>query len=149
MYLNILNKNHRQALSRFHQHSHNIALEKCRLWRKPIYGKWHNHKIPVEERLCIVCPSRHIETEFYVLMLCNRFSDLRLNLFQVDEPLIANFDNLDVNSRLIVILESQDTSLNTTTCQNVYILYVKGELKLWILVHVTLMCMTVLMVGLS
>ncbi len=44
-------------------------------------------------------------------MLCNRYSDLRSNLFHVAKPLIANFDNLNVNSRFIAIVESQEPSL--------------------------------------
>ncbi len=96
------------------------------------------------ERLCIFCPSGHVESESHVLMLC-RYSDLRSNIFHVAKPLIANFDNLDVNSRFIAFLESVTrTQSNTYNLPNVYVLYLKGELKLWILVHVTLMSMTVL-----
>ncbi len=32
---------------------HNLEVEKGRWQRKLIDGKWHNYKIPVEERLCI------------------------------------------------------------------------------------------------
>ncbi len=78
---------------------------------KTYYGKWHNHKNPVEERLCIFCPNGHVESESHILMLCNRYSDLKSNLFDVVKPVIANFVNLDVNSRFIAILESQDPRL--------------------------------------
>ncbi len=93
-YLYIFNKNHRQALTRFCQRSHNLEVEKGRWRRKLIDGKWHNYKIPVEKRLCIFCPSGQVEPESHVLMLCNRYSDLRSNLFHVAKPLIANFHNL-------------------------------------------------------
>ncbi len=99
------------------------------------------------ERLCIFCPGGHVESESHVLMSC-RYSDLRSNIFHVAKSLIANFNKLDVNSRFIAFLESVSrTQSNTYNLPNIYILYLKGELKLWILVHVvhvTLMSMTVL-----
>ncbi len=55
-------------------------------------------------------------------MLCNRYSDLRSNLFHVAKPLIANFDNLDVNSRFIAILGSQEPILvQLATC--IYLIF--------------------------
>ncbi len=113
-YLYIFIKNHRQALACFRQSSHNLEVEKGRWRRKLIEGKWHNHKIPVEERLCIFCPSGHVESESHVLMLCNRYSDLRSNIFHVAKPLIANIDNLDVNSRFIEIIIATDTAKRQT-----------------------------------
>ncbi len=115
MYLYIFKKNHIQALARFHQSSHNLEVEKGRWQRKLIDGKLHNHILPVEERLCILCPSGHVDSKSHVLMLCNIYSDLRSNLFHVAKPLIANFNNLDVNSTFIAILESQ-----TPTVQSFY-----------------------------
>ncbi len=70
-------------------------------------GKWRNHRILVDNRLCIFCPGGLVELETHVLMLSNGYSDLRSNLFHVVKQLIVNFDNLVVNSILIAILELQ------------------------------------------
>ncbi len=56
-------------------------------------------------------------------MLCNRYSDLRSNLFHVAKPLIANFDNLDVNSRCIAILESHQPSLLQQLAKCIYLTF--------------------------
>ncbi len=56
-------------------------------------------------------------------MLCNRYSDLRSNLFHVAKPLIANFHNLDVNSRFITILESQEPRLIQQLAKCIYLIF--------------------------
>ncbi len=83
-------------------------MDNCRaLWVLP----WYLLLRAPANMLCIFCPSGHVESEYHVLMLCNRYSDVRANLFHVAKPPIVNFDNLVVNYRFIAILESQQPSL--------------------------------------
>ncbi len=63
------------------------------------------------------------ESESHVLVLCNRYSDLRSKLFHVAKPLIVNFDNLDVNVRFIAILESQVPSLIHQLAKCIYLIF--------------------------
>ncbi len=77
----------------------------------------------VERGFELFCPSGHVESEFHVLMLCNRYLDLRSNHFHVAKPLIVNFDNLDVNSKFIAILESQEPSLIQQFSKCIYLIF--------------------------
>ncbi len=63
-------------------------------------------------------------------MLCNIYSDLRSNLFHVAKPLITNFDNLDVNSRFIAILESQESSLVQQLAKCIFLIF-KRRTEAW------------------
>ncbi len=110
-YLFILNKNHRQALSRFRLSAHTLEIEKGCWYRKLADGKWRSAKIPIEERLCTYCSNNDVETEYHILITCTKYSDLRSDLFNVAKDLIINFDELDSECKFITILESDETSL--------------------------------------
>ena len=57
----------RQDLTRLRVSSHILQIET---------GRWHNpHKIPRNERICIICNS--LEDEFHFLLECSLYTDLR------------------------------------------------------------------------
>lgn len=61
----------RRNLTKFRISNHKLAIETGR------YGK-----IPVDERICIFCPSKEIETEEHMVLNCSSYSDLRSQFFQ-------------------------------------------------------------------
>ena len=66
-YLNcVKNTNHRKALCQLRTSSHTLMCE---------VGKYH--KLPYEQRICLFCPSKKVESEFHSLFECQFYNDLR------------------------------------------------------------------------
>ena len=57
---------HRIALSKFRVSSHKLAIET---------GRYYN--IPNDERLCMFCNMRAVETEYHLLLVCPYYTSLR------------------------------------------------------------------------
>lgn len=68
-------------------------------------------KIPVEERYCIQCLEKSVESEIHVLIFCDKYKDLRQELFSVARCKIENFDMLSPESKFIFLLQSEDIKL--------------------------------------
>jgi hypothetical protein len=122
-YLFIYNKNHRQALSRFRLSAHNLEIEKGRWRRILVNGRWRSIVIPVEERFCLFCSNNDVESEHHVLMSCNKYLNLRLELFNHARQYIENFDTLDKATRFVSILQITDSSLQQQLGKYIYLIF--------------------------
>ena len=68
-YLNcVKNTNHRKALCQLRTSSHTLMCE---------VGRYH--KLPYEQRICLFCPSKKVESEFHFLFECQFYNDLTLS----------------------------------------------------------------------
>ena len=66
-YLNcVKNTNHWKALCQLRTSSHTLMCE---------VGRYH--KLPYEQRMCLFCPSKKVESEFHFLFECQFYNDLR------------------------------------------------------------------------
>ena len=66
-YLNcVKNTNHRKALCQLRTSSHTLTCE---------VGRYD--KLPYEQRICLFCPSKKVESEFHFLLECQFYNDLR------------------------------------------------------------------------
>ena len=66
-YLNcVKNTNHRKALCQLRTNSHTLMCE---------VGRYH--ELPYEQRICLFCPSKKVESEFHFLFECQFYNDLR------------------------------------------------------------------------
>ena len=120
LYLHIFNKNHRQALSRFRLSAHTLEIEKGRWTRKINNGKWVKYKTPIEQRLCIFCNDKVVESESHVLMSCSKYSDIRIELLVSASEIIPDFNNFDINAKFIALLQSDQPRLLQKLAQSVY-----------------------------
>ena len=66
-YLNcVKNTNHRKAPCQLRTSSHTLMCE---------VGRYH--KLPYEQRICLFCPSKKVESEFQFLFECQFYNNLR------------------------------------------------------------------------
>ena len=101
-----LNFFQRRAISNLRIGSFKLKIETQRYCRP---------KIPLERRLCTVCPNPNleIECENHFLFLCTAYSDLRqLWLSRLAKP--DNFDSLDIKDKLDIVLNKADNIKVTT-----------------------------------
>ena len=67
--------------------------------------------IQVNERLCLLCSDREIESEAHVLLHCPLYNDLRQVLFQCLTAHNTNFISLNEHEKLSVILGGEDNNV--------------------------------------
>jgi hypothetical protein len=89
----------RRLLSKFRLSSHMFCIEK---------GRHYKPKIPVQERLCIMCNLNVVEDEVHVLLQCPLYTEQRVRLFTNICLLFPNLlcDNIDT------------TFINIMSCNN-------------------------------
>ena len=64
--MNIKNDKLRMSLTRFRLSAHNLAIET---------GRYFN--IDREDRLCLLCNQRNVESEYHFLLVCTKYRELR------------------------------------------------------------------------
>lgn len=93
----LLPRRHRSAYSKFRCGVAPLRLET---------GRYEN--LQIDERVCLFCSNQSIESEAHALLYCPMHEDLRRTLF--DNILLhnADFNNLNENDKLSVILGNED-----------------------------------------
>ena len=69
-------------------------------------GRYEN--LQEQDRVCLLCADREIESEAHVLLHCPLYNDLRQVLFQYLTSLNENFMCLTEHEKLSVILGGED-----------------------------------------
>lgn len=64
-------------------------------------------RLEVAELICAIC-NMDVETEEHVLLTCSRYNDLREKIFSLISNHIPEFDSLELNGKLSVILGSDN-----------------------------------------
>ena len=81
-------RKYRTALSRFRLSSHNLNIE---------HGRYEG--IPRDERLCNVCNMNAVETEYYFLLVCPRYTDLRRKFLK---PYVCHWPSINKLKTLLM-----------------------------------------------
>ena len=88
----------RYARSAFTQFRHGILPLKIET------GRFKN--LAIEDRICELCQLNCIEDESHFLCICPLYSDVRVPLFDKGRNVIPNFDDLDANEKLILLMKN-------------------------------------------
>ena len=85
------------------------ALAKIRCGVAPIRietGRYGSRRIPVEERVCMNCVNE-IEDEFHVLMKCELYDDLRMELVEKAYQILPEFAMISEREKFNVLLSNE------------------------------------------
>jgi len=103
-YLNFgLPKSIYTSIARFRLSSHNLSIE---------LGRHKRPYVPPEDRICEKCNLNLVEDEFHCLMMCTKWTDLRVKLFEVACRTIDGFLVLKHSGQFHEILTSKNIDLN-------------------------------------
>ena len=88
---------HRKALTRLRISAHHLAIET---------GRYTHPKIPVENRICPLCPGNNIEDEYHFLLVCPCYAALRKSLIDNISENCINFNNLASPDKFMYLLSA-------------------------------------------
>ena len=89
--------------------SHRSALAKFRCGVAPLRletGRYERGRIPVEERICLLCDCNEVESEAHVILKCPLYRDLRVELFATAEDVNVLFNELLDNEKVSFLLSN-------------------------------------------
>ena len=89
--------------------SHRSALAKFRCGVAPLRletGRYERGRIPVEERICLLCDCNEVESEAHVILKCPLYQDLRVELFATAEDVNVLFNELLDNEKVSFLLSN-------------------------------------------
>ena len=102
-YLNCnLPKSIYQNIARFRLSSHNLHIE---------LGRHERPFIPAEDRICKRCDSNCVEDEFHCLMICNNWTDIRVELLEVANEVTEHFTVLSPKEQFLKMLSHKNESI--------------------------------------
>ena len=90
-------------IARFRLSSHNLNIE---------LGRHKRPFVTAEHRICEKCNLNEVEDEFHCLMKCEKWNDIRVNLFNTARNSVEGLLILDQYEQFVQILTSKDTNLN-------------------------------------
>ena len=101
--------NDRRHLARLRISVHTLAIE---TWRHA------RPKVPVDQRLCKMCDTGEIEDEIHFVTTCNKFRQIRQNIFEKIQNLCPNFGALSSEDKYLYLMSSGGSVLKL--CGNIY-----------------------------
>jgi hypothetical protein len=97
------------------------ALAKFRCGVAPLHietGRYTN--TPIDLRVCQLCTENVLENEEHVLLKCNAYNDLRLELFSRAVEIQGNFNDMSSQKKLEFILSDERICyLAAKTCERI------------------------------
>ena len=96
--------------------SHRSALAKFRCGVAPLRletGRYERGRLPVEERICLLCNCNEIESEIHVITRCPLYDDLRRELYTAAEDVNGLFNEL-LDADKVLFLLSNDNIVKKT-----------------------------------
>jgi len=93
------NLNYALSLTKFRISSHNLAIET---------GRYTKPKTQIQDRLCIHCNHKEIETEQHFLLACPLYNEERILLMETLSLNIPQLDNLENDGKFILIMSNRD-----------------------------------------
>jgi hypothetical protein len=106
-----LNINHSLALTKFRISAHNLAIET---------GRYTKPKTPVEQRLCIHCNKREIESEQHFLLVCPLYNTERVELMLKIMRFIPDLPNVSNDVKFMNIMSSKEEGVTNALAKYVY-----------------------------
>ena len=101
-YLNtIKDRNIRSSVSKFRLSSHNLMIEKGR-----------HAKIDISLRICKKCSSNEIEDESHAMLICDKYSRERTELFTELEKYLPNWSNYHIEQKFIELINLKHIPIN-------------------------------------
>jgi len=111
IYNNNIQESHRKAFTQLRLGSHRLKVET---------GRWA--RLPIEQRLCRVCPCGSIQGECHVLLKCMHIQHLRANMQMPIETLIDLYERTDTTLVTELCFKTLETvnELNTRFFTNFF-----------------------------
>ena len=100
--LNNLSRTIYTSIARFRLSSHNLNIE---------LGRHKRPYIPAADRICEKCDLNLVEDEIHCLMICPKWADYRVTLFEIAHKSIDGFLVIDRNMQFHKIMTSKDITL--------------------------------------
>ena len=73
-------------------------------------GRYRTPKVPLEQRVCLVCNSGHVEDEFHFVIICCKLNEIRYKMFN-DITLVDHaFMHLSLFDKFLYILSNESIS---------------------------------------
>ncbi len=88
----------RSAFTKLRISAHSLMIEK---------GRHLNPKLPIDQRICTMCPLNEIEDESHFMLKCTYYSIPRLKMLS-DISEAYNIKNISDNKIFILLMSSQD-----------------------------------------